>query len=70
MTSGIWPTVAAIHLVSFVRGSERRRPTLSVPRLGRGVQRPAAGVLASGARVVGARVVERSECCLVGEKRS
>jgi hypothetical protein len=37
---------------------------------GRGMQRPAAGVLTSGARVVGARVVERSECCLVGEKTS
>lgn len=37
MTSGIWPTVAAIHLVSFVRGSEQRRPSLSVPRPGRAV---------------------------------
>jgi hypothetical protein len=61
MTSGIRPTVATIHRVRLVRGSERRR-------LGRGVQRPAAGVLTWGARVVVARVIERSECCLVGEK--
>ena len=56
MTSGIWPTLATIHRVSLVQGTERRRP-------GRGVQRPAAGVLTSRARVVGSRVVERAECC-------